>query len=409
MVSSRIPISNSMNPDQLYEEALRLDSLDTEGGHLKANVYYRKAAESGHIRSQYELGLRYYHGVWVPQSYDLAFKWLFSAAHLGDLDAQVILGNMYLYGQGVDQSYEEAVKWYRLAADQGNVAAQYNLGCMYYNGEGVEQSDEEAVKWYRLAADQGDDSAQHNLGRMYFNGRGVEQSYEEAFKWYRLAAVQGDADAQFYLGWMYEYGIGVEQSYEEAFKWYRLAAEWGVLNVQECVVRIQEGHDIIPSDSIPNDDHNNAPEVVVSTLCSNGESSSGKRNLSDPSIDWSKWHVDVSKLRKTSDDADFVYRMMYPEGLHDDAVEDTMKESEERIDENPDFLDEIGSQAIEYLRLCMVSSEEALNVVSDKGLDIDLFEDGINEIAYRHLGDTVVDHGCINEDMIETLGEILND
>ena len=57
----------------------------------------------------------------------------------------------------------------------------------------------------------------------------------------------------------------------------------------------------------------------------------------------------------------------------------------------------------------MVSSEEALSVISDNELDIELFEDRINEIAYRHFGDTVVDHGCINEDMIETLEEILND
>ena len=245
---------------------------------------------------------------------------------------------------------------------------------------------------------------------MYEIGECVEKSFEEAAKWYRLAADQGNPDAQLNLGLMYEYGRGVEKSYEEAAKWYRLAADQGNPDAKKNIIRIQnEGYDITSSDNIPNDDYNNAFETANSKSHSNGESLSGDRYLSDPLIDWSKWHVDVSKLRKTSDDADFVYRMMYPEGLHDDPVEDTMVDSEGSIDENPDFLDEIGPQAIEYLRLCMVSSEEALNVVSDKGLDIDLFEEGINEIAYLYFGDTVVDHGCINKDMIETLEEVLND
>ena len=71
-------------------------------------------------------------------------------AEQGCAEAQFHLGVCYYNGQGVVQSYEEAVKWYTLAAEQGYAKAQYNLGYCYYKGQGVKQSDEEAVKWYTL-------------------------------------------------------------------------------------------------------------------------------------------------------------------------------------------------------------------------------------------------------------------
>ncbi|MBR5133885.1 MAG: sel1 repeat family protein, partial [Alistipes sp.] len=81
-------------------------------------------------------------------------------AEQGDAEAQNSLGICYFSGYGVAQSYAEAVKWWRLAADQGYTFAQCNLGLCYYNGYGVAQSSADAVKWWRLAADQGYAEAQ---------------------------------------------------------------------------------------------------------------------------------------------------------------------------------------------------------------------------------------------------------
>jgi TPR repeat protein len=74
-------------------------------------------------------------------------------AEQGDAEAQFSLGVMYFIGDGVEQSYEEAAKWYEKAADQGVRKAQSSLGTMYYAGDGVEQSYEEASKWYEKAAE----------------------------------------------------------------------------------------------------------------------------------------------------------------------------------------------------------------------------------------------------------------
>ena len=195
--------------------------------YAEAFKLWKKAAEQGNARAQFNLGYCYENGMGVEQNYAEAVKWYRKATEQGQANAQLNLGYCYRNGMGVEQNYEEAVSWYRKAAAQGNAAAQFNLGVCYKNGEGVEQNYEEAVNWYRKAAEQGDADAQCNLGYCYRNGMGVKQNYEEAVNWYRKAAEQGDAAAQFNLGVCYENGEGVEQDYAEAVKWYRKAAEQG--------------------------------------------------------------------------------------------------------------------------------------------------------------------------------------
>ena len=114
------------------------------------------------------------------------------AANQGDVSAQYNLGLMYFNGHGVVQSYQEAVKWYRKAANQNYASAQLNLGVMYDNGRGVVQSYQEAVKWYRKAANQNYASAQYNLGVMYSNGYGVIKNYTLSYMWLILAKYHND-------------------------------------------------------------------------------------------------------------------------------------------------------------------------------------------------------------------------
>ena len=63
--------------------------------------WYRKAAEQGYARAQFNLGLRYDHG------------------------------------QGVPQDVGQAMSWYRKAAEQNLPAAQHNLALCYELGTGV--------------------------------------------------------------------------------------------------------------------------------------------------------------------------------------------------------------------------------------------------------------------------------
>jgi TPR repeat protein len=149
-------------------------------------------AEAGDAESQYELGLRYYHGTDVSQDYREAIKWYTKAAEQGHALSQLNLGMMYDEGKGVPQDYKEAAKWYTKAAEQGLAPAQSNLGLMYAEGQGVPQDYIKAVQWYTKAAKQGYAKAQYNLGAMYANGYGVPEDYIEAYKWINLSAAQGE-------------------------------------------------------------------------------------------------------------------------------------------------------------------------------------------------------------------------
>jgi hypothetical protein len=93
----------------------------------------------------------YASGKGVKQDYAEAVKWYRKAAEQGDAKAQFNLGAAYKSGEGVQQDYAEAEKWYRKAAEQGYAGAQFNLGCMYANGEGVLQSGAAAVDWFYKA------------------------------------------------------------------------------------------------------------------------------------------------------------------------------------------------------------------------------------------------------------------
>ena len=91
-------------------------------------------------------------GQGVPQDYAEAVQWYRKAAEQGVAKAQFNLGLMYDNGLGVTQDYARAGKWYRKAAEQGYATAQFNLGLMYENGEGVPQDYVHAHMWYDLVA-----------------------------------------------------------------------------------------------------------------------------------------------------------------------------------------------------------------------------------------------------------------
>eukprot|EP00747_Dinoflagellata_sp_TGD_P073018 gnl/TRDRNA2_/TRDRNA2_157720_c0_seq2.p1 gnl/TRDRNA2_/TRDRNA2_157720_c0~~gnl/TRDRNA2_/TRDRNA2_157720_c0_seq2.p1 ORF type:complete len:255 (+),score=46.43 gnl/TRDRNA2_/TRDRNA2_157720_c0_seq2:193-957(+) len=142
----------------------------------------------------------YHNGQGIEQNDAEAVRWYRKAAEQGHARAQFNVGVMYHNGKGVEKDDSATAYWHRKAAEQDVVMAQYNMGFMYENGVGVEQSYSEAARWYLSAAEQGDARAQSNLGVMYEEGQGVEHSMTQAAKWYRKAAAQGHALAQYNLG-----------------------------------------------------------------------------------------------------------------------------------------------------------------------------------------------------------------
>ena len=173
------------------------------------------------------------------KDYPTALAWFRKAADQGFAKAQYNLGLMYELGDGVARDYAQAMIWYRKAADQGLATAQYEIGHLYNGGHGVARDYAQAMIWYRKAADQGDASAQNNIGFMYADGRGVGQDYQQAMIWYRKAADQGDADAQYNIAGLYERGEGVPMDIVQATAWYRKAVESGSDEAKTKLAEIQ--------------------------------------------------------------------------------------------------------------------------------------------------------------------------
>ena len=69
---------------------------------------------------------------WYKQwNYQIAAKFWKPLAKEGDCDAQYALGLLYFEGLGVGQSYDKAIDLWTRSADQGQAQAQISLGIVY--------------------------------------------------------------------------------------------------------------------------------------------------------------------------------------------------------------------------------------------------------------------------------------
>ena len=125
----------------------------------------RDLAERGHADTAFQLGIAYVQKG-VEEDYAEAVRWFRLAAEQGHPRAQFNLGVDYALGQGVEEDAAEAARWLRLAAEQGHSAAMYLLGGAYEIGAGVERDFSEAVRWYRLAAGRGHDEAKEHIASL---------------------------------------------------------------------------------------------------------------------------------------------------------------------------------------------------------------------------------------------------
>jgi TPR repeat protein len=156
------------------------------GDYATAVRLWQSLAGQGDADAQYNLGVMHENGQGVPANRAEAALWYRKAADQGHVAAQTSLGRHY----DAAEDYSEAVRWYRKAADQGYPRAQFALGAMYETGKGVPQSSAEAVRWHRKAADQGYPTSQLQLGFLYAEGRLVPRDYVQAHMWFSLAAAR---------------------------------------------------------------------------------------------------------------------------------------------------------------------------------------------------------------------------
>ena len=111
-----------------------------------------KAAESGNIQAQYNLGVMF-----MEKNQNIeAEKYFLNASLEGDSDAQNNLGIVYKR----IGNFKEAEKWLLKSSKQGNIKAQYNLGELY---EEKLNNKEKAIYWYEKSFSLGDNDSEKKL------------------------------------------------------------------------------------------------------------------------------------------------------------------------------------------------------------------------------------------------------
>ncbi len=143
------------------------------------------------------------------------------AAEQGHPRAQFLVGIMYSDGIGVAKDDERAMELFKLSADQGDPAGVNAVGWMYDNGKSVPADDELALAYYREAAEMDDSIAMANLGYSYRYGyANLPADLAASVSWYERSAALGHRGAMWSLSRLYlQGGEGLAKDEKAARKW----------------------------------------------------------------------------------------------------------------------------------------------------------------------------------------------
>ncbi|MDE6589874.1 MAG: sel1 repeat family protein, partial [Oscillospiraceae bacterium] len=209
-------VSGMMNMEELYQKRMELWEMSEQirnSGQVnvsesrrqmvfyekQAVEYWKRSAEQGYAKAQYQLGHYYYHYGRNSNKNKKAFEWYSKAAEQGYALAQYELGFLYTYGAGVPMNHKMSCYWYEKAAEGGVASAAAILGDRY--SEGKSRNYKKAIYWYTKAVELGyQSSAEHRIGWCYEK----LGDFDHAVEWYRLSAKSGFPDADL---WLKEHGL----------------------------------------------------------------------------------------------------------------------------------------------------------------------------------------------------------
>jgi uncharacterized protein len=192
----------------------------------KAEFWFRRAADAGMARAQYNMGVlamragrtaesiqwlrQAVAGGWPSAPFALgslleeqgdrkgAFAAFDSGARQGCPLSQDAIGHLALEYE-TEESFKVARYWSEKSAEQGYAPAQVRMGTIFHEGLGVERDPRQAAKWFLEAAHQGHAGAQAMVGAACHLGIGVPVDRQNAARWLTVSAFQGNPLAQAYL------------------------------------------------------------------------------------------------------------------------------------------------------------------------------------------------------------------
>ena len=108
--------------------------------------WYTKAANNGHSRAAFVLGMRY-----VTSDPKVGLEWLEKSGRSGDLQAMTNLGYLYsgrqtFSGSTLPPDFAKSLYWYEMAASNGDTYSYGYIGWYYYEGQGTARNYAKAVE-----------------------------------------------------------------------------------------------------------------------------------------------------------------------------------------------------------------------------------------------------------------------
>ena len=103
------------------------ETLFNQGAYADAFKLWLPRARDGDLAALYYLGIQYYAGLGVKRDLIKAEQWFRKAAEKAYPDAQYNLGLMYENGQVVPQNFTIAYMWFHAAHTQGNKNASRHM------------------------------------------------------------------------------------------------------------------------------------------------------------------------------------------------------------------------------------------------------------------------------------------
>ena len=145
-------------------------SFYDEGNYADALHRWRKASEVGSREADFLLGFLY---DGVLQNDQQALLFFTKAAMSGHVQAQVNVGVKYERGEGTNINKEKAIYWYSQAAFNQDDNAQFRLASLLQEESGKAK---ESHFWFGKSAELGNPEAHLALATNFILGRGVEKN-----------------------------------------------------------------------------------------------------------------------------------------------------------------------------------------------------------------------------------------
>lgn len=214
------------------------DGIGTEKNLKSYLIWLKKVAVSNNAKAAYELGMNYFEGIIIPKKILLAMNWLERSANQEHYDAAYQLAKIYDLGKDVTRDAVKALYWYQISANSRKSDVLNRIGQIYESDPDIPKDYYKSYCWYEEATLEKSPLGNYNLGMMILQGKGIKQDTLKAIKYLTYAAENKHAVAQYVLSKVcydlkdrYPDNEGFKYGFQ-AFHWCQQSAEKGFVDSQ---------------------------------------------------------------------------------------------------------------------------------------------------------------------------------